>query len=119
MPSQIVNDGTLIRGSAILAIGGNNYIATDIKDDLRKARTEKDYDAEGRFNGASHAEDARMLTANIRARTDQPDPPKFTTFTYDGVLFYIVDSEKSGSTQGLKVFAVTIMEQKNATLTIT
>jgi hypothetical protein len=115
---RVVTDGSLIRGSENLTIGGNVYGFFDIKDDGGKARMEKDYDSLGKYNGCSIAEDARMLSGTVRARSDQPAPPKFTTFTYDGALFFIYDSEFAGSQAGLKQYSVSIIQQKNPTLTI-
>lgn len=115
---KVVTDGTLIRGSEVLTIGGNAYIFTDIKDDTGKARMEKDYDELGKYNGCSIAEDAIQLSGTIRSRTDKPDPPKFVTFSRGGVNYFIFDREFSGSTQGLKQFAVSIIQQKAAALVI-
>lgn len=117
----IVNDGTLVRGSTDETILGNVYAFLDFKDDFGKARSEKDYDARGKPKAQSHAEDFRQLTGTIRMRSDQPAPPRWTSFAYSGAggaTFYISDIELSGSTTGLKAYTVTIQEQKAAALVI-
>ena len=58
-----------------------------------------------------------MVSGVIRARSDQVAPPKFVTFTYDGSNFYIKNRRYTGSTEGLKEYAVEIQEQINASLT--
>jgi hypothetical protein len=116
MPA-IVNDGTLVRGSVRITIGAVQYILLNFDDDGAQARTELDYNELGKPNAASHAEDFRMISGVIRARSDQVAPPKFTTFAYGGTNFYIKNRRYTGSTEGLKEYAVEIQEQINATLT--
>lgn len=115
--SSIVNDGTLTRGSITLTINSVAYILTTFDDDGAQARSELDYDASGKPYAASHAEDFRKITGVIRARSDQVAPPKFTTFTYDTGNWYIVNRRYTGSTEGLKEYAVEIQEQVNASIT--
>jgi hypothetical protein len=116
MPS-IVNDGTLIRGSIDITINSVPYLFLNFDDDGAQARTENDYDSSGKPKGASHAEDFRMISGVIRARSDQVAPPKFVTFSYDGSNFYIKNRRYTGSTEGLKEYAVEIQEQINTSLT--
>lgn len=117
MPA-IANDGSLTRGSVDLTISSVVYPLVDFKRDRGKARTEKDYDSSGKPAAASHAEDFEMITGTIRQRSDKVAPPKFTVFAYDSKNWYIVDREESGSTQGLKEYAVTIMECITGTVTV-
>jgi hypothetical protein len=116
---DIVNDGTLVRGSITVTINSVAYIFLNFDDDGAQARTENDYGVTGKPAGASHAEDFRMISGVIRARTDQVAPPKFVTFTYDAKNFYIKNRRYTGSTDGLKEYAVEIQEQINASLTTT
>jgi hypothetical protein len=116
MPA-IYNDGTLVRGSIDLTINSVVYTLLDFKRTGGKARTELDYDALGKPKAASHAEDFEQITGTIRSRTDKVAPPKFTVFTYDSKNWYIMDREESGSTAGLKEYAVTIMENISGTIT--
>lgn len=115
--ASIVNDGTLVRGSIKVTISGVAYIFLNFDDDGRQPRTENDYDETGKPYAASHAEDFRMISGVIRARSDQVAPPKFTTFTYDGLSFYIKSRRYTGSTEGLKEYAVELQEQINVSLT--
>jgi len=115
--ASIVNDGTLVRGSVRITISAVQYILLNFDDDGAQARTELDYNELGKPNAASHAEDFRMVSGVIRARSDQVAPPKFVTFTYDGSNFYIKNRRYTGSTEGLKEYAVEIQEQINASLT--
>ncbi len=118
MPS-IVNDGTLVRGSIDVVISGVTYSMLNFDDDGAQARSEEDYTTAGKPGAASHAEDRRKISGVIRARSDQVAPPKFTTFTYDAVNFYIVNRRYTGSTEGLKEYAVEIWEQTAAALVTT
>lgn len=118
MPS-IANDGTLVRGSIDLTIAAVVYALLDFKRPGGKARTEKDYTSAGKPGAASHAEDFEEITGTIRQRSDKVAPPKFIVFTYDGKNWYICDREESGSTAGLKEYAVTIMECITGTVTVT
>lgn len=116
--SQIVNDGTLVRGSIALTISAVVYTLLDFKRSA-KARTEEDFTAAGKPAAASHAEGFEMISGTIRARSDQAEPPKFATFAYDGKNWYIKERELSGSTAGLKQYSVEIMEQIAASLVTT
>jgi hypothetical protein len=115
--SSIVNDGTLVRGSIKVTISGVNYIFLNFDDDGAKPRTENDYDETGKPYAASHADDFRMISGVIRARSDQVAPPKYVSFSYDSSNFYIKSRRYTGSTEGLKEYAVEIQEQINTTLT--
>lgn len=115
--ASIVNDGTLVRGSIKVTISGVSYIFLNFDDDERAPRTENDYDETGKPYAASHAEDFRMVSGVIRARSDQVAPPKFVTFTHDSLSFYIKSRKYTGSTNGLKEYAVQLQEQINASLT--
>src|SRR3954465_3454818 len=108
--SQVANDGTLVRGSINLTIFGVTYVLLDYKRSA-KARSEQDYDVDGKPAAASHVEDFEVIPGTIRARSDQAVPPKFVSFSYDSKNWYIKDREEAGSTQGLKAYAVEIMEQ--------
>ena len=114
--ASIVNDGTLVRGSIKVTISGVTYIFLNFDDEV-PPRSENDYDELGKPYAASHADDFRMITGVIRARSDQVAPPKFVTFAYDSTNFYIKIRKYTGSTAGLKEYAVTLQEQINATLT--
>jgi hypothetical protein len=46
-------------------------------------------------------------------------PPKFIVFSYDSKNWYIVDREESGSTAGLKEYAVVIHECISGSVTVT
>jgi hypothetical protein len=118
MPS-IVNDGTLVRGSVKVTINAVQYILLNFDDDGAQPRTELDYNELGKPNAASHAEDFRMISGVIRARSDQVAPPKFVAFTYDSLSFYIKSRRYTGSTEGLKEYAVEIQELINGSLTTT
>lgn len=118
MPS-IVNDGTLVRGSIDITINSVVYTLLDYKRTGGKVQTERDYTAAGKPRAASHREDFDEITGTIRTRSDAVAPPKFTLFAYDGKNWYIVDREESGSTTGLKEYAVTIHENISGSLTIT
>ena len=118
MPS-IANDGTLVRGSALLTISSVVYTLLDFKRSGGKARTEKDYDVNGKPAAASHAEDFDEITGTIRVRSDKVAPPKFIVFAYDSKNWYITDRELSGSTQGLQDYAVSIMECITGVVTVT
>lgn len=111
------NDGTLVRGSITLTISGVTYVLLDYKRGA-KARSEQDYDENGKPSAASHVEDFEMISGTIRARSDQAAPPKFTSFSYDGKNWYIKDREEAGSTRGLKAYAVEIMEQIGNAITL-
>lgn len=115
--ASVVNDGTLQRGSIKPTINSVAYIFLNFDDDGAQARSENDYDETGKPNAASHAEDFRKITGVIRARSDQAAPPKFTTFSYDSKNWYIVNRRYTGSTEGLKEYAVEIQEQIAAALT--
>ena len=115
--ASIVNDGTLVRGSIKVTISGVNYIFLNFDDDGAAPRSENDFDELGKPYAASHAEDFRMISGVIRARSDQVAPPKFVTFTYDSTSFYIKSRKYTGSTNGLKEYAVQIQQQINAALT--
>jgi hypothetical protein len=117
MPS-VVNDGTLVRGSIDLTINSVVYTLLDYKRSA-KARTEMDYDSSGKPKAASHAEDFETISGTIRSRSDKAAPPKFVVFSYDSKNWYIKDSEEAGSTQGLKSYAVEIMECISGSVTIT
>jgi hypothetical protein len=116
--SNIANDGTLVRGSIDLTISGVVYTLLDFKRDGGKARSEMDYDSAGKPKAASHAEDFEKISGTIRARSDQAAPPKFTVFSYDAKNWYIVDREYSGSTTGIKQYAVEIMECISGSVTV-
>lgn len=118
MPS-IVNDGTLVRGSIDITINSVVYTLLDYKRPGGKARTERDYTAAGKPRAASHAEDFEEITGTIRMRSDAVPPPKFIVFSYDSKNWYIVDREESGSTAGLKEYAVVIHECISGSVTIT
>ena len=118
MPPAIANDGALVRGSIQITISGVIYTLLDFKRPGGKARTEKDYGADGKPAAASHAEDFEEITGTIRVRSDQIVPPKFIVFAYDGKNWYIMDRELSGSTGGLKEYAVTIMESITGVVTV-
>lgn len=118
MPA-IVNDGTLVRGSIKPSINGVSYIFLNFDDDGAQARSENDYDEVGKPKAASHAEDFRMLSGVIRARSDQVAPPKFVVFTYDGLNVYIKNRRYTGSTEGLKEYAVEIQECISGSLVTT
>lgn len=119
MPN-IINDGTLVRGSVDLTINSVVYTLLNFKRPLAgKARSELDYDAAGKPKAASHAEDFETITGTIRKRSDQAVPPKWTTFSYDSKNWYIENIEESGSTTGLKEYAVEIREQIAAALVTT
>jgi len=115
--ASIVNDGTLVRGSIKVTISGVQYIFLNFDDDGSQPRSENDYDEAGKPYAASHAEDFRMLSGVIRARSDQVAPPKFTSFSYDSVNFYIKSRRYTGSTEGLKEYAVEIQELINGSIT--
>lgn len=115
--SSVINDGTLVRGSIDITINSVPYLFLNFDDDGAQARSEMDYDSAGKPKAASHAEDFRKLTGVIRARSDQVAPPKFVTFSYDSLNWYIVNRRYTGSTEGLKEYAVEIQEQVNASLT--
>jgi hypothetical protein len=117
--ADIVNDGTLVRGSITITINSVAYILLNFDDDGAAPRSENDYDVNGKPLAASHAEDFRMISGVIRARTDQVAPPKFVTFSYDSKNWYIKSRRYTGSTEGLKEYAVEIQEQINASLTTT
>lgn len=115
--ADIINDGTLVRGSIDITISGVTYTFLNFDDDGAQARSELDYDKNGKPAAASHAEDFRMMSGVIRARSDQVAPPKFTTFSYDSKNWYIKNRRYTGSTEGLKEYAVEIQEQIAASLT--
>ncbi len=115
--AQVANDGTLTRGSIDLTISSVVYALLDFKRSA-KARTELDYDSSGKPARASHVEDFEMISGTIRVRSDQVAPPKFTSFSYDSKNWYIKDSELTGSTTGLKQYAVEIIEQIGAAIVI-
>jgi hypothetical protein len=114
--SSIVNDGTLVRGSIKVTINSVPYVFLNFDDDGAQARSENDYDENGKPLAASHAEDFQMVSGVIRARSDQVAPPKFVTFTYDGKSYYIKNRRYTGSTEGLKEYAVELQEQVAAAL---
>lgn len=114
--ADVVNDGTLVRGSINLTINSVTYVLTSFDDDGGQPRTELDYDASGKPLMASHVENFRMISGVIRARSDQAAPPKFVTFSYDSKNWYIKSRKYTGSTEGLKQYAVEIQEQINASL---
>lgn len=115
--SSVVNDGTLVRGSIKITISSVAYIFLNFDDDGAQPRTNNEYDELGKPLAASHAEDFRMISGVIRARSDQVAPPKFVSFSYDSLSFYIKSRKYTGSTEGLKEYAVEIQEQVNASLT--
>lgn len=117
MASQ-VNDGTLVRGSITLTISGVPYVLLDYKRGA-KARSEQDYDANGKPLAASHVEDFEQINGTIRARSDQATPPKFVTFSFDSKNWYIKDREEGGSTAGIKSYSVDIQEQIAGSLVTT
>jgi hypothetical protein len=112
---QVVNDGTLVRGSIDLTISGVAYVLLDYKRSA-KSRSENDYASTGKPLAASHVEDFEMISGTIRSRSDQVAPPKFTTFAYDSKNWYIKEREEGGSTSGLKAYTVEIQEQISASL---
>lgn len=114
--SSVVNDGTLVRGSIKITINSVPYILLNFDDDGAQARSENDYDENSKPNAASHSEDFQMISGVIRARSDQVAPPKFVTFAYSGKNYYIKNRRYTGSTEGLKEYAVEIQEQINAAL---
>ena len=113
---DIVNDGTLVRGSITLTINSVAYILVNFDDSGATARTELDYDASGKPLAASHAEDFQIITGLIRARSDQVAPPKFVTFSYNAKNWYIKNRKYTGSTSGMKEYHVEIQEQIAAAL---
>lgn len=115
--ASVVNDGTLVRGSIKITISSVPYIFLNFDDDGAQPRSELDYDENGKPYAASHAEDFRMMSGVIRARSDQVAPPKFTLFTYDSVNFYIKSRRYTGSTEGMREYAVEIQEAINGSLT--
>lgn len=115
--SSVVQDGTLLQGSVKITINSVAYIFLNFDDDGAQARTENDYDELGKPYAANQTEDFRMLSGVIRARSNQVAPPKFTTFVYDGINWYIKNRRYTGSTEGLKEYAVECQEQINASLT--
>lgn len=115
--AQTANDGTLVRGSIDLTINGVVYTLLDYKRSA-KARSEMDYDKDGKPLAASTVEDFETISGTIRARSDKAAPAKFVSFSYDSKNWYIKDREESGSTQGLKAYSVEIVEQVNASLTL-
>lgn len=119
MAASIVNDGTLVRGSIKPTINSVAYIFLNFDDDGMQARSENDYNELGKPNAASHAEDFRMLSGVIRGRSDQVAPAKFVTFTYDSLNWYIKNRRYTGSTEGMKEYAVEIQEQIAASLVTT
>lgn len=117
--SDIANDGTLVRGSIDITISGVLYTLMDFSDDGAQSRSEVNYDADGKPDAASHAEDINKLTGTIRTRSDKAEPPKFIVFTYDSKNWYIKERTFSGSTEGLKQYAVEIWESITGTVTVT
>lgn len=117
--SDIINDGTLVRGSIDITIGGVVYTFLNFSDDGAQARSERDYTSAGKPAAQSHAEDFQTITGVIRARSDQVAPPKFTTFSYDSKNWYIKNRTYTGSTEGLKEYAVEIEQQIAAALVTT
>lgn len=118
MPS-IANDGTLTRGSIDLTISAVVYTLINYKRSRGKARTTLDYTSAGKPSAATHAEDFETISGTIRVRSDKVAPPKFTVFTYDSKNWYLTDREESGSTEGIKEYAVEILECINAAVTVT
>lgn len=110
MPATIANDGTLVRGSITLTIASVPYVLMDYTRPGGTARSEFDYDANGKPAASSHVEDFERITGTIRTRSDQAAPAKFTVFSYDGKSWYIINREETGSTEGLKQYAVEIVE---------
>jgi len=116
--SNVASDGTLVRGSIDLTIDGVTYTLVDFSRDGGQARTELDYNASGKPAAASHAEDFERITGTIRQRSDKAAPPKWTVFSYDSKNWYICNREYQGSTQGLKQYAVEIIECINGAVTV-
>ena len=116
--AQVVNDGTLVRGSIDLTINSVPYVLLDYKRSA-KARSEEDFNSSGKPLAASHVEGFEMISGTIRARSDQAAPPKFVTFSYDSKNWYIRDREEGGSTAGIKSYTVEIQEQIAASLVLT
>ena len=117
MAQIIATDVTLIRGTFNIVIAGTTYSLVDIKRSA-KAKVDEDYTTAGKYRGASQAEQAEQFTSTIRARSDQPAPPKFTVFPFDSLNWYIRDRELSGSQTGIQQYAVTVVECPSGMITI-
>ena len=119
MASTVANDGTLIRGTEKWTIGSVSYIFVSFDDDGAAARSEYDYDESGKPYASSHAEDFQKVTGVIRARSDQVAPVKFTLFSraYDGKNYQLINRRYTGSTEGLKEYAVEAVEVMNGSIT--
>lgn len=115
--SSIANDGTLVRGSIAITISGTTYVLLNFNRGA-KARSEYDYDENSKPAASNHAEDFEMITGTIRQRSDKPAVPKFTVFSYDGKNWQVINRDESGSTEGLKEYAVEIVEVITGAVTI-
>lgn len=107
--SEVSTDSLLVRGSAVLTISTVDYVLLNFTDST-PARTEKDYDEDGKPDGSSTAEDFRQLTGTIRVRAGVAAPPKFTSFTYDSTTMMITERDLTGSTEGLQEYNITALE---------
>jgi hypothetical protein len=116
MPS-IYNDGTLVRGSILLTINSVVYTLLNYSRTRGAPRVELDYDYLGKPAGSTVAEDFERITGTIRVRSDKVAPPKGTMFTYDSKNWQVIDRVESGSTEGLKEYAVEILEVINGSVT--
>lgn len=116
---NIANDGNLVRGSIDITINGYLYTLVDYERDNGEARSENDYDKDGKPLAASHVEDFEMITGTIRLRSNMPVPPRWEVFAYSGKNWYIKNLRESGSTAGLKQYAVEIQECINGVVTVT
>ena len=117
--SDIANDGSLVRGSIDITIASVLYTLMDFSRDGGQSRSEMDYDADGKPAAASHVEDIEKLTGTIRTRSDKVKPPKFIVFSYDSKNWYIKERTESGSSEGLKQYAIEIWESITGTVTVT
>lgn len=114
---QNANDGSLVRGSYDITIAGVVYTLQDYKRGA-KSRTEVTYNAFGKPQDASHAEDLEVITGTIKKRSDKVDPPKFVIFGFDAKNWYVKEREESGSAPGTKEFSVEIWESINGAITL-
>ena len=121
--AQQGNDGTLVRGSIRigalpLVLGGTASVVLLNYKRSAKARQELDYDEYGKPLASNNVEDFEKISGDIRMRSDQGTPAKFVPFSFDGKNWQIVDREESGSTEGIKVWSVDLLEVVNPTITI-
>jgi hypothetical protein len=115
--ANIINDGTLTRGSITLTINSVAYILLNYTRGA-PARSEFDYDASGKPAASTHAEDFDRISGTIRVRSDKVIPPKGTMFTYDSKNWTLINVEEAGSTEGLKAYNVEAVEVINGAVTV-